>query len=114
MTAGGLENIMAQAQRLQAKIAEVQARLRETFVEGQAGGGLVKVKMNGRHDVTRVVIEPGAAASGDVELLEDLIVAAVADARVKADEMVQEEMARAAQEVGIPPAIAEQMMGGGF
>ncbi|MCX7022619.1 MAG: YbaB/EbfC family nucleoid-associated protein [bacterium] len=114
MAAGGFEGIMAQAQRLQAKIAEVQARLRETFVEGQAGGGLVKVKMNGRHDVTRVMIEPGAASTGDVELLEDLIVAAVADARVKADEMVQEEMARAAQEVGIPPAIAEQMMGGGF
>jgi DNA-binding YbaB/EbfC family protein len=114
MTAGGFEGIMAQAQRLQAKIAEVQARLAETFVEGQSGGGLVKVKMNGRHDVTRVVIEPGAASSGDVELLEDLIVAAVADARVKADEMVHEEMARAAQEAGIPPAIAEQMMGGGF
>jgi DNA-binding YbaB/EbfC family protein len=114
MAAGGFEDIMAQAQRLQAKIAEVQGRLAETFVEGQAGGGLVKVKMNGRHDVTRVTIEPGTAASGDVELLEDLIVAALADARVKADEMVREEMAQAAQEVGIPPAIAEQMMGGGL
>jgi len=114
MTADGLEGIMAQAQRLQAKIAEVQARLAETFVEGQSGGGLVKVKMNGRHDVTRVTIEPETAASEDVELLEDLIVAAVADARIKADEMVREEMARAAQEVGIPPAIALQMMGGGL
>jgi DNA-binding YbaB/EbfC family protein len=114
MTTGGLDGIMAQAQRFQAKIAEVQARLADSFVEGQAGGGLVKVKMNGRHDVTRVTIEPATAGSGDVELLEDLVVAALADARVKADEMVREEMARAAQEVGIPPAIAEQMMGGGL
>ncbi|MCK4593309.1 YbaB/EbfC family nucleoid-associated protein [bacterium] len=105
---------MAQAQRLQAKIAEIQQKLRETVVEGRAGGGLVKAKMNGHHDVIRVIIETGAVDPDDYELLEDLIVAAITDARVKADEMVRDEMARAAQEVGIPPAIAEQMMGGGL
>jgi DNA-binding YbaB/EbfC family protein len=113
-TGGGMEGFLAQAQRLQAKVAEVQARLRETVVEGRAGGGLVKVRMNGHHDVIRVVIDPSVADPKDIELLEDLIVAAVADARVKADETVRSEMAKAAQEVGIPPAVAQQMMGGGL
>ncbi len=110
----GTGGFMAQAQRLQAKIAEIQQKLRETVVEGRAGGGLVMAKMNGHHDVIRVIIETGAVDPDDYELLEDLIVAAIADARVKADEMIRGEIARVAQEVGIPPAIAEQMMGGGL
>lgn len=110
----GMGEFMAQAQRLQAKIAEIQNKLKETVVEGQAGGGLVKAKMNGHHDVIRIIIDTGAVDPEDRELLEDLLVAAIADARVKADEMIRVEMARAAQEAGIPPAIAEQMMSGGL
>ncbi|OGD75274.1 MAG: hypothetical protein A2Y64_04310 [Candidatus Coatesbacteria bacterium RBG_13_66_14] len=103
---------MAQAQRLQAEITDVRTGPAETFVEGQAGVWPVKVKMNGRHDVASVVTESGTVGSGDVELLEDLVVEAVADARIKADEMARGEMARAAREAGIPPAIAERKMGG--
>ena len=109
---GGVEGFMAQAQRLQSMMTEVQTRLKETVVEGAAGGGLVKVRMNGHHEVVRLVIDSSTVDPEDLELLEDLIVAAVADARVKADELARDEMARAAREAGIPPAIAQQMMGG--
>jgi len=112
--AGGLGNLMGRAQQLQAKLGEAQAELRNKNVEGLSGGGMVKVTMNGHHEVISVTLDPEAVDPDDIELLEDLIVAAVADARTKADEMARDEMARVAQELGLPPALADQLLGGGL
>jgi hypothetical protein len=112
--AGGFGNLMGRAQQLQAKLAEAQAELKDKTVEGLSGGGMVKVIMNGHHEVTSIDLDQEAVDPDDIELLEDLIVAGVADARVKADEMAREEMGRVAQELGLPPALADQLLSGGL
>lgn len=108
----GMGDILGKAQQLQAKMHEVQEGLRDLFVEGLAGGGLVRAVMNGRQELTRIALDPEAVDPDDRELLEDLIVAAVADARTKSEELAREKMSQAAADLGIPPALARQMMGG--
>ena len=83
-------NMMRQAQRMQAQIQKVQEELETLTVEGSAGGGVVKVVMSGKQLVESVTIEPEAAE--DVELLQDLVAAAVNDAFNKAQEMAARKM----------------------
>lgn len=84
--------LLKQAQQVQAKMAEMQERLAEKTVEASAGGGMVKVAMNGRHEVISVTIDPEVVDPSDVEMLEDLVAAAVNEARSRIDEMIREEM----------------------
>ncbi len=77
---GGLGNLMKQAQAMQANLQKAQEELAKMEVTGEAGGGLVKVVMTGRHDVKRVTIDDSLMGDGDKEMLEDLIAAAVNDA----------------------------------
>jgi DNA-binding YbaB/EbfC family protein len=84
--------LLKQAQQVQAKIAEMQAMLGEKSVEATSGGGMVKVVMNGRHEILTVKIDPEVVDPSDVEMLEDLVIAAVNEARTKVDEMVKTEM----------------------
>ena len=98
--------IMKQVQQLQAKAEEVQAKLAATEITGSAGGGSVEVTLTGKGEMRRVKIDP-AALSGpsDLEIVEDLIVAAVHAAQVKASEMAKDEMARMASDMGLPPGM---------
>ena len=80
-----LGDLMKQAQAMQDKLQEAQARLAETQVQGTAGGGMVTVTLKGAGELTRLDIDPTLMAPGEVEILADLIVAAHADARRKLD-----------------------------
>jgi nucleoid-associated protein EbfC len=89
---GNFNDLMKQAQAMQANVQKAQAELVNIEVIGEAGGGMVKVTMNGRHEVKRVQIEPSVGAE-DREMLEDLIAAAANDAVHKVEVRVQEKMA---------------------
>lgn len=81
---GGMQNLMKQAQQMQQKLAEAQQQLEELEVTGSASGDMVKVTVNGKKAVLCVVIKPEACDPDDVEMLEDLVMAAIQDAYAKA------------------------------
>lgn len=89
-----LAQMMKQAQAMQSRMEEMQSRLATLEVEGTAGAGMVKVVMSGRAEVRRVKIDPSLLDPNEVEVLEDLIVAAIADAKAKAENLVAEEVAK--------------------
>ncbi|MBN1164020.1 MAG: YbaB/EbfC family nucleoid-associated protein [Candidatus Krumholzibacteriota bacterium] len=94
--------LLKQAQQMQVKMAELQAKLAERTVESSAGGGMVKVMMNGQHEVLTVRIEPEVVDPSDVEMLEDLVIAAVNEARSQVDEMIKSEMSSLTGGMPIP------------
>ncbi|MBL8834950.1 MAG: YbaB/EbfC family nucleoid-associated protein [Alphaproteobacteria bacterium] len=100
-----LGNLMKQAQQMQAKMQEMQQRLAEMEVEGASGGGMIKVTATGKGDVKRLKIDKSLVDPNDVEVLEDLIVAAINDARSKADAMSVEEMQKLTGGLNLPPGI---------
>ena len=87
-----LGKLLKQAQQVQAKVAEMQAELALKTVEASAGGGMVTVVMNGRNEVVSIDIDPEVVDPKDVEMLEDLVIAALNEARSKVEEMIQKEM----------------------
>lgn len=87
-----LNSLMKQAQGMQAKLAEAQARLQEMTAEGQAGGGMVRVTLKGTGALEAVAIDESLLAPGEGEVLSDLLVAAHADAKRKLDEASQKAM----------------------
>lgn len=89
---GGIGNLMKQAQQMQANMEKAQQELANVEITGQAGGGMVKVIMTGKHDVKRVSIED-ALFEDDKEMLEDLIAAAVNDAVRQVEKTSQDRMA---------------------
>jgi nucleoid-associated protein EbfC len=89
---GNFNNPMKLAEAMQANLQKAQAEIATLEVVGEAGGGMVKITMNGRHEVKRVQIEP-AVSGEDREMLEDLIAAAANDAVHKVEARVQEKMA---------------------
>jgi DNA-binding YbaB/EbfC family protein len=84
--------LLKQAQQVQAKVAEMQAELALKTVEASAGGGMVTVVMNGRNEVVSIKIDPEVVDPADVEMLEDLVIAALNEARSKVEEMIKNEM----------------------
>lgn len=101
----GMGNIMKQAQKLQSKMAKMQEELAEEKVEGSAGGGMVKAVANGRQQLVSIEIEPEVADPEDLEMLQDLILAAVNDALTKSQEMVSERMNKITGGMNIPGMI---------
>ena len=101
---GGLGNLMKQAQLMQENMKKLQEQLAVMEVEGQAGSGLVRVVMTGRHEVKRVTIDPKLLAD-DREMLEDLVAAAVNDAARKVDATTQERMAGVTAGLPLPPGL---------
>lgn len=87
-----LAGLMKQASEMQQKMQELQAKLEMLEVEGSSGGGLVKVVLNGKGEMKHVTIDPKIAGPDDVEMLEDLLVAAHADAKQKIEARTAEEM----------------------
>ena len=102
MSKGGLGNMMKQVQQMQAKMEKLQAELEEMEVEGTAGGGMVKVIANGKQDIISVTIDPEVVDKDDVEMLQDLIVAAINQAREKAQELQQKHMAEITGGLNLP------------
>jgi hypothetical protein len=90
--AKGFGNMMKQAQKLQKQMMEMQEELGEKRIEGTAGGGMVTVVANGRQEVLEVKIDPDVVDPEDVEMLEDLVLAALTSARENVQKMVDEEM----------------------
>nr|WP_221223465.1 YbaB/EbfC family nucleoid-associated protein [Roseococcus suduntuyensis] len=97
--------MLKQAQQMQTRMAEMQAKLEATEVEGQAGAGMVKVKLTGKGDLRRVTIDPSLMTAEDREVLEDLLVAAHADAKQKVEATMAEEMQKATAGMGLPPGL---------
>ena len=100
--AKGFGNIMKQAQQMQAKLLKVQEELEELRVEGSAGGGMVKVIANGKQDVLEIKIDPEVVDPDDVEMLEDLILAALHEARANSQEIMNEKMKSVTGGISIP------------
>jgi DNA-binding YbaB/EbfC family protein len=99
---GGIGNIMQQAQRMQENLKRAQEEIAKLEVTGSAGGGMVKVTINGRHEARRVEIEPSIAA-GDKEMLEDLVAAAFNDANNRLAELTQQKMGEVSAGMSLPP-----------
>ena len=100
-----LGGLMKQAQQMQAKMQEMQAKLEGMEVEGVAGAGLVSVTLNGKGDLRRIKIDPKVADPADVEMLEDLIMAAHRTARQKMDEAAAAEMQKVTGGLQLPPGM---------
>lgn len=102
MSLGGM---MRQVQEMQAKMAEMQERLAQAEVNGQAGGDMVVVTMNGKGELKKIKIDPALAVPAEVDLLEDLIVAACREARQKAEEQIADETKKMMGGLQLPPGV---------
>lgn len=98
----GLGKMMKQAQQLQSKMLKLQEELADKTVETSAGGGMVKVVANGKQQLVSIQIEKEVVDPEDVEMLQDLILAAVNDALTKAQDMVSGEMSKLTGGMNIP------------
>lgn len=97
-----LGSMLKQAQAMQGKMQEMQARLAEQEVQGASGGGMVQVTMNGRGEVKRLKLDKVVVDPTEVEVLEDLVVAALADAKGKVEAMMADEMGKITGGLGLP------------
>ncbi|HTZ76400.1 MAG TPA: YbaB/EbfC family nucleoid-associated protein [Stellaceae bacterium] len=100
-----LGNMMKQAQQMQERMAELQQRLDQAEVQGQSGGGMVQATLSGKNELRRLKIDPSLVNASEVEVLEDLVVAAVNDARARVEAMVAEEMAKLTGGLKLPPGM---------
>lgn len=91
---GNMNQLMKQAQRMQRQMEEAQAALEETEITATSGGGVVEVTVSGKKEITKVSIKPEAVDPDDVEMLEDLIMAAANEALRKVDEASQASMSK--------------------
>ncbi len=97
--------LMKQAQQMQAKMAALQEEMKSLRCEGQAGGGAVKVVLNGNNEILDIEISPDVVDPEDVEMLQDLILAAIRSARQQSDNQQQEAMRKATGGMGLPPGL---------
>ncbi len=102
MMKGGMGNLMKQAQKMQEDMQKAQEEIQRAEVNGESGAGLVKITMNGRHDVKAVEID-ASLMEEDKEILEDLIAAAINDAVRKVEQNTQEKMSKITSGMGMPP-----------
>src|SRR5215475_141658 len=102
---GNLPSLMAKAREMQEKMKQMQEELARKQVSADAGGGMVTAVVNGRMEVIKVRIDKSKVDVNDTEMLEDLIVAAISAAQVKASAMMREEMQKAAGDLGLPPGM---------
>ena len=98
----GMGNMMKQAQKLQSKMLKLQEEMAQKTVEATSGGGMIKVVSNGKQQIISIQIEKEVVDPDDVEMLQDLILAAVNDALVKSQEMMSAEMGKLTGGINIP------------
>ena len=94
--------MMQQAQQMQKKMEEMQQKLAETEIIGKSGGGMVQITMNGKSEAKKLVIDPKLVDPNDKEVLEDLIVAAINDAKTQNEIKTNEEMGKLSGGLGLP------------
>ncbi|MDK2920019.1 MAG: nucleoid-associated protein EbfC [Candidatus Petromonas sp.] len=99
---GNMNNMLKQVQKMQKQMEKVQAEIEEKEVEATAGGGAITVKVNGKRELLDIEIKPEVVDPDDVEMLQDLIVAAVNEAMRKAEEMASKEMGKITGGMNIP------------
>lgn len=99
---GSMNNMMKQAKKVQEQIVKMQAELQERELEASAGGGAVTVKVNGKQELLAITIKPEVVDPEDVEMLEDLILAAVNEGIKQSQEMVSTEMSKITGGLNIP------------
>lgn len=99
---GDFSNLLKQAQKMQKEMGRVQSELKERVVEGSAGGGMVKVNVNGAQEILSVKIDPSVVDPDDVEMLEDLVTAAVKQGLKAAKELSEKEMAKLTGGINLP------------
>jgi nucleoid-associated protein EbfC len=100
-----LPALMQKAREMQDKMKAIQDELARKQVESDAGGGMVSAVVNGRLEVVKILIDKSKVDVNDTEMLEDLIVAAIASAQRKAGDVIKEEMSKAAGDMGLPPGM---------
>ena len=99
---GDMAKMMKQAQEMQGKMAQLQEDLNNMLVQGESGAGLVKATATAKGELKGLDIDPSIFNGDDKEVVEDLILAAIKDAQSKAQERSQQEMAKMAEELGLP------------
>jgi DNA-binding YbaB/EbfC family protein len=101
-------DIMKQAQQMRGQMEQMQAEMAKRTVTADAGGGMVQATVNGKLELVKLKIDKARVDVNDTEMLEDVIIAAVNAAQGRAGQMMQAEMQRKAQEMGIPPGMLGQ------
>lgn len=101
---GGIGQLMQQAQKMQADMKKAQEEMGQLTVNGESGGGMVRITMNGRHEVKALEIDDSLVGD-DKEMLEDLLVAAFNDAQRKVEQTIQEKFAGLAGGLNLPPGM---------
>ncbi len=102
MSKAGLGGMLKQMQQMQSKMAEMQAEIEAMEVEGTSGGGMVKVVTNGKHEIKSITIDPEVVNSEDIEMLQDLIIAAINQASQRVNENQAEKMSALTGGLSIP------------
>ena len=102
-----IQEMMKQAKRLQAKMESIREEAAQRTVEGSAGGGMVTVTVNGKNEVLSVRIEPEVVDRDEVEMLQDLVVAATNQALGRAQEMMESELSKLTGGMPIPPTVSD-------
>ena len=97
-----IAQLMKQAQQMQKKMAEAQAKLDDMTVDGASGGGMVNVTMTCKGEVKKLNIDPSLIDKDEIEMLEDLVTAALNDAKTKADALTEQEMSSVTGGMGMP------------
>lgn len=97
-----IQKLMKQAQQMQAKMAQVQEQLADEVVTASAGGGMVKVEMTGAMELKSLTIDPGAVDPDDIEMLQDMVAAAVTEAIRSAKDLSERRMAEVAGGMNMP------------
>lgn len=98
-----LNNLMRQAQQMQSRMQDMQAKAGDVLMDGAAGGGLVQLTLNGNNQMTAIKLEKSVLDPNEVEVLEDLIIAAFNDAKAKLDKHMADEMAKITGGMPLPP-----------
>ena len=101
-----LGKMMKQAQEMQAKMGEMQAALEAVEIDGASGGGLVTATLTGKGELRRLKIDPALVDPSDIEVLEDLVIAAVNDAKRKVEANAAEEMKKVTGALQLPPGLS--------
>lgn len=99
---GNMQNMMKQMQKMQKQMTEAQEQLGEKKIEGTAGGGMVTVVVTGHKEIVDVIIKPEVVDPDDIEMLQDLVLAATNDALKKADDITNQTMGKFTKGMNIP------------
>lgn len=103
MMYGNMNNMMKQVQKMQKEMTKMQEELQQRVLEATSGGGVVRVEVSGKKEIVSLVIDPEAVDPDDVEMLQDMIVAAVNEGLRKVDDMMAEEMKKLTGGLNLPP-----------